>query len=448
MKRNRNPLFYECPKTSMEGRGLQRAKFYVMLLGMVMLLVMFNLSSVISTLMKNVVIQNTGLITEMPSFTANSGSATDIQAAVNQVVAAGGIGNVYIPAGTFNFVDVNASWQQVNIPPGVNIFGAPTERTSGYPEPDYGMSPNDQVVAWKTILVMPNDVYADGSRDGPHWFKCYGNGNPSRSTRFSDIELISYRHFHPESESSYQFLIGIEFRGVIDFRVDHCCFLDIAGSAIVSRDNGAASSQGVVDHNIVQNTMGRVKGPNGEYELRTVDYGVFNKPESTGTTDLQMLGAYGLRSMYVEDNYFEKWRHCVVGDSGSHNVIRHNTFQNDFGYGSIDTHENDPNVGKVTEIYNNSLIGCIGADPQHQAIWMRGGGGVIFDNYADGSYSSVLNGSDYGFAFISGPEQEWYVWNNNLTAPSEPPVWGGTTVYLYAKSGYVPYAYPHPLTLG
>ena len=59
--------------------------------------------------------------------TATNGSAVGIQEAVDQVAAAG-YGNVFIPEGTFNFVEVGEPWTTVTIPAGVNIFGAPTER--------------------------------------------------------------------------------------------------------------------------------------------------------------------------------------------------------------------------------------------------------------------------------------------------------------------------------
>ena len=48
---------------------------------------------------------------------ADSGSANDIQAAVNILNSSGGI--VYVPAGTYNW-----SGETVNIPTGVNVIGA------------------------------------------------------------------------------------------------------------------------------------------------------------------------------------------------------------------------------------------------------------------------------------------------------------------------------------
>jgi hypothetical protein len=84
-----------------------------------------------------------------------------------------GGGIVYIPAGTFNFVEVEEDWTDaaVNVPAGINIFGAPTERDA-----------NDQVIEWKTILRLPWDATAGNS-----WFTFTGNADPNKSLRGSPI---------------------------------------------------------------------------------------------------------------------------------------------------------------------------------------------------------------------------------------------------------------------
>ena len=58
------------------------------------------ISPVLSTYTKNITIGNFGRISFL-NVNASSGSAIDIQAAVDQVVAESGIGNVYIPSGIF-----------------------------------------------------------------------------------------------------------------------------------------------------------------------------------------------------------------------------------------------------------------------------------------------------------------------------------------------------------
>lgn len=398
------------------------AKSCLAFLILAMLVGSFSFPFVAPLLLDTVVIKNTGRTTAT-QLIAESGSARDIQAAVDQAVASGKT-DVLIPAGTFNFVNFGEGWHEVTVPAGINIFGAPTQRTSGLSEPEYGMSPNNQVVAWNTILVVPWNMPTP-TEPWPVFFHFVGSGDATKPSRISDIKMCSYRD---TDSTSVQMLCGINIENVVDFRVDHCYFSNTAGKAVWVTDG--ANFKGVIDHCYAVNTVGYFK----PYETRTLDYGFFVKPRSTISDPLDnFLGEYVLRSVYVEDCYLSRWRHCTVNDEGGHMVVRHNTFEYDFGYGSIDTHEN---YGRCTEIYNNKLINCIGGDPQRQAIWMRGGGGVIFGNYADDSYSDP-------FANLSGPQEEWWLWDNNVYNPTI----DGTYYALSQKADYDPYLYPHPLAV-
>ena len=117
---------YRMPVIKLAVKELKSTKFYAIFLILTMLVGIFTLSPVISSLMNDVVIRSTGRISTVAY--ARSGSAKDIQAVADQVAAAGGIGNVYIPAGTFNFVEIGESWMTVDVPAGMSLFGAPTER--------------------------------------------------------------------------------------------------------------------------------------------------------------------------------------------------------------------------------------------------------------------------------------------------------------------------------
>jgi len=163
-----------------------------------------------------VTIQNSAAIAYGNTVTAVSGSAEDIQAAVDWVEAAGG-GTVYVPAGNFSFDILRG----VTIHGGVSIIGAGKD---------------------KTILYMPNDV--SPWRDGLRMFRVYGeNGNP---VRISGISFVGYQARAPDNVYT-----GIAIFDSKDFRVDNCSFkyLGMAGIKISNIYYPSAISRGVIDHN-------------------------------------------------------------------------------------------------------------------------------------------------------------------------------------------------------
>ena len=437
-------------------KGLKNTKFYAIVLVLGMLAGILNFSPVISSFTDSIVITSSGEIST--GAYARSGSAEDIQAAVDWVAGSGdGIGNVYIPEGTFNFVEVGEPWMTVNIPAGVNLFGAPTERTSGYLEPSRGMSPNEQVVQWKTVLVMPYDVPGDWY-SAPYWFKFIGdNVHPFR---FSDIMLKGYKSIDPNSTMIHQ---GINIENVVDFRVDHSC-LEHAGTGGGINIRGV-NCRGVIDHCRLVNP--HVKSAPSRYMDGIVGYGV---ALGRGYGDYweddvrKVLGHYTDYSVYIEDCYFEKWRHCIAANDGTHYVFRHNTIKDDFGFGSLDAHgwgnwdgTKITQVGtRAVEIYANEILDAI------QSSWatmIRGGAGVAFNN--------TVGGGTYGSFIYLGNEadpevskcwcHDWWIWNNTMLA-------GCTEIIKYDPEGninedidyfrhapdtfnYTSYPYPHPLTV-
>jgi len=418
-------------------KELQCAKIYAILLVSVMLAGIFSFSPAISLLMNDVVvIRSTGKMATANG-TAISGSARDIQAAVDEVVAAGGIGDVHIPAGTFNFVEIGEPWITVNVPAGVNIFGAPTERDA-----------NGQVIEWETVLVMPYDVPSTLSA-WETWFTITGNGDTNEPSRFSDIKLIGYRDFDPTSTSVH---FAMEIFQVMDFRIDHCFFKHTTlGVAI---DGGStAMSRGVIDHNNFINEYG-IGYPYGSL---TIGYGI--QPINTGSSNWDdnidnVVGKYTNYTVFIEDNYFSKWRHCVASNDGAHYVFRHNTIENDFGYASLDAHGlGYPQGTRAVEIYDNLLLNA--TDDPNWAIHIRGGGGTIFNNtvrgyYQPGRYSNFLhltNDNPNGYRV-----HDVWVWDNDVETGMIFLLLTGTITenvdyFLYEKPDYQPYPYPHPLTL-
>ena len=387
---------------------------------------------------------------------ANSGYWQDIQNAINQVA---GVGNVHIPAGTFNFVDVSETWNngpKIIVPAGVNVFGAPTPRDA-----------NNQVIDWKTILVVPYDV---PSGDLVGWKSFFGMRG-SKPSRFSDIKLIGYRNINP---SSVYTMASLGITGIIDFRIDHCYFLDVTGGMGTSAATDNGPVRGVIDHNRLVNTVGNpgygpTAYPSGTPE-HSIDYGIMPYRTSKSTywdpNIMNVLGKYTDYSVYIEDNYFSRWRHCVASINGMHYVFRHNMVQDDYGGGTLDGHGAYTYVGtRAMEVYDNQFL-----DPnyiyevQPSIIQWRGGGGVFFNNtirdYYFTIYLRLTEGLVPNDTFVQPTQtiqNPIYFWSNNYLHGGkhydQPPLFlSGDTPgpYFYqntAMPNYTPYPYPHPLTL-
>jgi len=395
-------------------------------------------------LANTVTIQNTGQISTTTVW-AKSGYWKDIQDAVNIIAAVGG-GKVYIPEGVWNFVNIGESWSgaRVIVPAGVSIYGAPTE-----------IDENGQVVAWKTILVMPWDMPGD---DSTVWFKIGSEGAAMQKfTRFSDIKMIGYRYFNAASTYINR---AIRLTCILDFRIDHCCFQDITGGIVVTGSNQLGKTEthymvrGVIDHCILNNTVGVV----APYKSRTVDYGVqvsrgggwnFAYWELNST---KVLGQYTNYTVVIEDCYFSKWRHCVAVGNGAHAVVRNCEVQYDYAYGSLDIHGS--NGGRAIEIYNNTITEAVpGGNGQVYATFIRGGAGIAFNN--------IVGGGTYKYFIYFSNEHndpvywihDWYIWNNTMIEGCNLLTKSGDInenedYFLYKPDWYIPYPYPHPLTRG
>jgi len=453
--RNRNILTQKLQTITVGARLLQNKKFCAVLLNLIMIVGIFSASLAFSSLMISVSVKSNGLIFGefAGNVTATSGSAKDIQAAVDLVVAHGGVGNVYIPEGTFDFVEVGEGWSsaRVNIPAGVNLFGEPTERDA-----------NGQVIQWKTVLRLPWDVPgswlggsgtppANGGPAGVYWFRITGNSDPTKPSRFSDIKLEGYRVIDPNSK---MIIKGLYIRDVVDFRVDHCYFEEVAGGAITTT---GLSCRGVIDHSKFINHQGDVTG---DWYNFSVGYGI-SVDRAVGDyweTDVsQILGKYTDYSVYIEDCYLEKWRYPCAAANGAHMILRHSMIQFDFGYGAVDAHgRGAPGVQvgtRAVEVYENTITDSY---PYEIVVKLRGGSGVIFNNVAGGGQYDTL-------VWMTNEQPDnpkiWcndiWIWNNTLLAGvSEVYVVGSGIVedvnyFLHAPHTfeYEPYSYPHPLTL-
>ncbi|MGB9914285.1 MAG: hypothetical protein ACPLIG_00805 [Candidatus Bathyarchaeales archaeon] len=400
---------------------------------------------VYAQLTSTVTIQNTGQISTTTVW-AKSGYWRDIQAAVDAVAAAGG-GNVHIPEGTFNFVNVGESWrgERVVVPAGVSIFGAPTEKDD-----------NGQVVEWKTVLVLPWDMPSNDAIGLCTWF-IFGREGASvdKPTRFSDIKLVGYRYYNNSAENIY---VGLRIQNILNFRVDHCCFQDLGDKGVHASGSSSPNKpmthyyiSGVIDHCIFRNTVGRV----APYQTRTVGYGAYVSRgggynyEDWETDIKNIMGHHLNYTVFIEDCYFEKWRHCVVCRQGAHVVLRYSTIQHSYGYGDVDIHGDYS--GRAYEIYNVSFLDGVpdGAGTYGEAIWWRAGGGVVFNNTISGGVYRLFLGLSNENSDPDYQSFDIWIWNNTLNGvnyiSSSGPV-ENQDYFRYAPSWYMPYPYPHPLT--
>ena len=383
--------------------------------------------------------------------TANSGSASDIQRAIDSLGSAGGIVNV--PAGTWTWGSGT-----VVIPGGVTVRGA------GYSGSDsYGLG---IPTTWQTVLVD-----ASSSGNGMVWFELRGN-----RPRLSGIKLVGYKDAHTTSS---KMTIGAELDGTTDFRIDHCSFYDL-GRGVAMYSGGNLHTSGVIDHNMLYNVHGHDNLAN--YLESTVLYGIELHRDYSAPFESKesMLGQYTDHTIVIENNYFSKWRHVVSANHGAFYVFRYNVVNEDWGHMSMDIHgkRDTTSGGQGFEVYENRFLN-LDDDGSVRAFWQIAGGyGVWFNNYIDnsgyntnsdmwiytedpngvasttwhtkdfyfwsklGPYNYGWDGVPDGFSSSRNVEADWNRQAGSLgdaNYPNVDPSW--------SIAGYTPYQYPHPLTL-
>lgn len=172
-------------------------------------------------------------------------------------------------------------------------------------------------------------------------------------------------------------------------------------------------------------------------------------------------------AVFVEDNYFHDNRHGVASNYGSRYVARHNTFvttPRTRNFGMVDAHgrqDGSSQGSRSWEIYANILRmespSMIAAD----GISLRGGDGVIFGNTLEAGIAyvaSLRNETCSGAYPLADQIREAYVWDNDwnpipgynpdsiwVSANCLPYLQEGRDFFRFARIGYLPYTYPHPL---
>jgi hypothetical protein len=400
-------------------------------------------------------IQNTAQISTTKIW-AKSGTAEDIQAAVDAVAAAGG-GTVYVPAGNFTF-NITASTKRdpagypcgVLIPGGVNVIGAGNNQTILY----------TPINCWESTVDenIKNVMFAIDGR----------NGKPSR------ISGIYFQgSVNPEAPHSddYPGLDGIRVYGGKDVRIDHCVFIDFCSYAIKVTNNYCEWNwwnKGVIDHCVIDNPYKDwFLNVTGRRPLWAYGIDVGNSHSDWNPNWDDFFGKYDeIRHVwYIEDCSLARCRHALSSASHSFYVVRHCTLYDMIvaGYGSyIDTHGTSAGF----EAYNNTIINTpMDYRSTNDSLYWgryygagiapRGGFGLIFNNtikyFSEGTAIKLCNDQTNETYRLNG----FWIWNNTLidvktplgTDPGSFTIDENDEYFLYAKPGYTPYPYPHPLTL-
>jgi hypothetical protein len=200
----------------------------------------------------------------------------------------------------------------------------------------------------------------------------------------------------------------------------------------------------------------------------TLGYGVAVDGSASTWSRSVTLGT--ANAVFVEDNLFQRNRHCVTATNGAIFVARYNRVQDTYQLSqSFDAHGLTgawPRGTRAVEIYKNTTTN---STTTWAGAGIRGGSGVIWGN----SFSGVSHGivlslepppsshplKSYAALDQIGDPDKLYIWGNTSTSsiylnPTSDPhgigYWlkAGRDYFTTAKPGYRPYTYPHPLRSG
>ncbi len=260
-----------------------------------------------------------------------------------------------------------------------------------------------------------------------------------KTSNFSDMTLIGKAN--PAIWDGGLTLLN----GCKDFMVFNSKFSDFVNHGLSVEGN----SRGVIFNNNFFNNFraGQTGGTTG--------YGVVVYGDSTWPP-LELGTA---NAVFVEDNIFSGNRHNIASNNGSRYVFRHNTVtapEPVKNFALVDAHgfTSSPRGSRSWEVYNNTFsTNLLTSDAARTVMGIGGGDGVIFNNI-------LLNPHTVSRTIeLWAPQQtstypakdqmtSGYFWNNspNILCNDAPANFvEGRDYFLYARPGYAPYAYPHPL---
>lgn len=425
------------------------------------------------------------------SLAAASGHPADVQAAVDQVIAAGG-GTVNIPAGDWQFDEVMG-------PP---IIGPGTTR-GGSVTINLGLLPSG---AWLNIIGAAYNTTTTTNTGQtitcPATILRSSVGNPLSGSscafhiRGSDWAIDNQNYLNSANRHiriSYLTILGkvtddlgnnnngIIVTDVDGYLIDHCTI-----DSHVGCDIGLTGSKGVVSHCQILQTyhlaLGGVWGYGiivsgnsgyqtpqwvtnlntviGKYDWQNILL-TYSNPQSIflswnyhqGTADYNNYTTssiyYTAGPDYIEDNYFSYVRHGIASNGYGFYVARYNVFNyslTGMPLPFLDIHGIGSPSGRGYEAYGNTFIN----NPIY-GVDMMGGGGVIFNNNFVGPTTGVDIGCYWYNASVWDPQEplDIWIWHNTFNGVTNKVLaWtaqGVTAASFYSDVQAIDYATMQPL---
>jgi hypothetical protein len=435
---------------------MRRIKNYQIAIVAVVLAAILTAFSVNAALQCSISLPSTGQIST--KIYAISGSAADIQTAVNQANAQGG-GSVVIPSGTWYW-----NGETVSVPGGVNVMGASNAGCQGH-------EANWQDYVATTILhnnkakPVASMFYLDGS-----------NGKP---TRISGIQFELSAPIGNDSDGGSAVITSYKPK---DNRFDHCTFINAYTQAILITNTNDGFARALIDHcrinNVYKTGSGSWLWGYGFYVQGHINnWNINSDPNHTWDTNVaNFAGKYDTMPnncpvMYVEDCHFSYCRHATDGIQYGWQVTRYCLIDHPYpvNYYMLQVHgtaENGYLSARGSEVYNNTIIGATGINAYNTvAIGGRGGSFIVFNNTFLNDYNSNNNvfftiddNEDEAHTIPQSHINSTYIWSNTITnatlLASTNPTYFLENVSYFLRAPtltqddftYTPYTYPHPLT--
>jgi hypothetical protein len=303
----------------------------------------------------------------------NPGNHSDIQPNIMEAVQKAQIGDeILIPEGTFQF---NKS---VYINKFISIKGKGIKKTILY---------RSDKISDKVLCSEPWSCF----------FNFDINNSASCNIIVSDLCMKSKTPSVVDGDgNSLAPDFGIKWLNCIGFTVTRCRFENF-GYAAISVQHTDSIARGLIFKNDFFNN---VKSHNG-LEL---GYGILIVGANKKWITENNFGTSNF--IFIEDNLFNRHRHAIAAGGCALYVFRHNTVLNnnigEFSGQAVDAHEGRGTPGlnhysaRAVEIYNNSIVnttfkngkpivkGQRGKQLVENAILIRGGEAVIYNNYIEG----------------------------------------------------------------